>query len=396
MSAVQPTDKTLVNRAGIDHSAPADMSTVKDTDLLLINRAGVDYKCTFADWKSSQAKPPSVGAVTLADVAGGARFTSTAFPVSATMTDDGAPTSTKKLKAYVEGNLTVNLQSDKITNVLKTSNPPTVGGSAYGSTSASSVFDRDLTNFVRFATPDYGNFFFECTFASPIPVTKEIKIMIRDEPRAPFFDFTINDNAATTTASPGNGVKGYLTVNLAGETSLTKLRAVSARGSKNGCNIFFVEIDGSVIYADEAQFTLTFASDKNLSALVGAQSLDGRGNTYHGFEHPSSNVLKVLGAVDPVVNEVLTATRLVNNVKLYCKLDAAGAVSDLQSADPGFTAWTPAGTGPYTGTVTFPALLPTGAAPDTDLPAGTSITVEVEASNTSGSDSAKSPTITPA
>ena len=99
MSTVNPTDKVLVNRAGIDHSTPAAMSTVKDTDLLLINRAGVDYKCTFADWKNSQKKAPDVGAVTLADVAGGARFTSTAFPVSATMTEDGIPTSTKKLKA---------------------------------------------------------------------------------------------------------------------------------------------------------------------------------------------------------------------------------------------------------------------------------------------------------
>ena len=84
------------------------------------------------------------------------------------------------------------------------------------------------------------------------------------------------------------------------------------------------------------------------------------------------------------------------NAKLYCKLDAAGAVSDLQSADPGFTAWTPAGTGPYTGTVTFPATLPTGNAPDADLPAGTTITVEVQASNTAGTDSAKSNTVTPA
>jgi hypothetical protein len=83
-------------------------------------------------------------------------------------------------------------------------------------------------------------------------------------------------------------------------------------------------------------------------------------------------------------------------VKLYCKLNAAGAVSDLQSADPGFTAWTPTGTGPYTGTVTFPATLPSGQPPDTDLPAGTTLTVEVEAGNTAGTDSAKSNTITPA
>ena len=117
MSAVLPTDKTLVNRAGVDHSSPADMSTVQDTDLLLINRAGVDYKCTFLDWKNSQSKPPNVGAVTLADVAGGDRFTGVAFPVSATMTEDGVPTSTKKLKAYVEGALKITPISDVITNV---------------------------------------------------------------------------------------------------------------------------------------------------------------------------------------------------------------------------------------------------------------------------------------
>jgi hypothetical protein len=55
MSSVLPTDKVLVQRATTLHSAPADMSTVQDTDLLLINRAGVDYKCSFADWKASQA-----------------------------------------------------------------------------------------------------------------------------------------------------------------------------------------------------------------------------------------------------------------------------------------------------------------------------------------------------
>ena len=83
MSTVNPTDKVLVNRAGIDHSAPADMSTVKDTDLLLINRAGVDYKCTFADWKASQT---SISTPTITSPAAGATnlgktptFTSSAF-----------------------------------------------------------------------------------------------------------------------------------------------------------------------------------------------------------------------------------------------------------------------------------------------------------------------------
>ena len=95
-------------------------------------------------------------------------------------------------------------------------------------------------------------------------------------------------------------------------------------------------------------------------------------------------------------NYVIGLEKPAANVKLFCKLDAAGAVSDLQSADPGFTAWTPAGAGPYTGTVTFPATLPTGSPTDTDLPAGTTITVEVEATNTAGTDSATSNTLAPA
>jgi hypothetical protein len=83
MSTVQSTDKVLVQRAATLHSAPADMSTVQDTDLLLINRAGVDYKCSFADWKASQAginKPsitsPAAGAVDLGETP---TFTSSAF-----------------------------------------------------------------------------------------------------------------------------------------------------------------------------------------------------------------------------------------------------------------------------------------------------------------------------
>ena len=59
MSAVNPTDKALVNRAGIDYSKSADslMADILDTDYLLVNRGGVDYKCTGADFKDAM-KPP--------------------------------------------------------------------------------------------------------------------------------------------------------------------------------------------------------------------------------------------------------------------------------------------------------------------------------------------------
>jgi len=88
---------------------------------------------------------------------------------------------------------------------------------------------------------------------------------------------------------------------------------------------------------------------------------------------------------------VVGPTKPASNVKLYTVHDSAGAVSDLQSADPGYV--TMAGNSPYT--LTFPATFPTGNAPDTDLPAGTSITTEIQATNTAGTDVETSNTVTP-
>jgi hypothetical protein len=84
------------------------------------------------------------------------------------------------------------------------------------------------------------------------------------------------------------------------------------------------------------------------------------------------------------------------NAKLYCALSATGVVTGMTSADPGFVSWTPAGSNPYTGTITFPATLPTGNAPDTDFPAGATLTASAEASNTAGTSTATSTPITPA
>ena len=66
-----------------------------------------------------------------------------------------------------------------------------------------------------------------------------------------------------------------------------------------------------------------------------------------------------------------------SNVRLYTIHDSAGLVSDLQSADPGYV--TMAGNTPYT--LTFPAVLPSGSAPDVDLPAGTTLTTEIQATS---------------
>jgi hypothetical protein len=180
----------------------------------------------------------------------------------------------------------------------------------------------------------------------------------------------------------GHGSRGWLTFPV---TPGVPLRTLSARGTSTSApnssnNVYAVEVNGNLITGHGA----------STSGTVGSIDLAAKTMTLatsQGTWGPVNAGKYAMG---------FTRTSPAANVKLYCKLDAAGAVSDLQSADPGFTAWTPAGTGPYTGNVTFPATLPSGAAPDTDLPAGTTITVEVQATNTAGTDSATSNTVTPA
>ena len=67
------------------------------------------------------------------------------------------------------------------------------------------------------------------------------------------------------------------------------------------------------------------------------------------------------------------------------------AVTGTQSTDPGYTQLGP-GTSQQ---ITFPATFPSGNSPDTDLPVGTTLQVEVEATNSSASDTYPSNIITP-
>ena len=405
MSAVLPTDKTLVNRAGVDHSAPADMSTVQDTDLLLINRAGVDYKCTFADWKNSQGKPPSVGAVTLADVAGGARFTSVAFPVSATMTDDGTPTSTKGLKAWVEGSLMITPETSTITNV-NTLAPATTYDKrtslqGYGSTpTAWSGGSNNVSN-VSIGTPAGGNPSEPgILFQFPAPGFVRINTNTSSDSNVRINLWSSPDGI--TWSGPQSILQGQISTGRPEYNPSIGFRAkygcIQREGGTNG--IYWYPTSSSAIttltLTDNTDLAYFQPGDVVQTGGVSIAAIDSAalsisiiGGSWSGSDGTSS------GTVADRETTVKGVPRPGANVKLFCKLDAAGAVSDLQSVDPGFTAWTPAGTGPYTGTVTFPATLPTGNAPDADLPAGTTITVEVEASNTAGADSAKSNTVTP-
>ena len=76
---------------------------------------------------------------------------------------------------------------------------------------------------------------------------------------------------------------------------------------------------------------------------------------------------------------------------MYAQINSAGAVTDLSTSDPGFT-----NVGYLLdNTITFPATLPSGNAPDVELPSGTTIKVDAQFTNSQGTVSATSNTLTP-
>ena len=80
------------------------------------------------------------------------------------------------------------------------------------------------------------------------------------------------------------------------------------------------------------------------------------------------------------------------NARLYCAFDSNGNVTDLQNKpqDPPYTT-----TASNPGlTLTFPATFPSGQTPDEELPEGTTLTVEVTATNSTSTDS-KEATVQP-
>jgi hypothetical protein len=423
MSTVQPTDKVLVQRATTLHSAPADMSTVQDTDLILVNRAGVDYHCTFADWKASQRKPPVIASVTLADSPEAGRFTSGAFRSTVVMADDGTPASTKGVKAYVQGALktattTANVTATATKTIDRASKTTIVLGNGaavvWGSPAGfysngtlnygGAIYQSNSTVKFNFAHTDFvGTVQFHFLDSSTTAWRNGFVIATFSGGGTQSFTPTPD-----TSLAPLHRWSGTVTVP-AGEhivsLSGSAVGTTGAWGQLLVCAVFVnasggaIPGNGTVQFIDASFPSLTFADATGLSSLAAGDTIT----------QPSSGATGVISSIDVATLTILltgvTGTWAIGSpargplkalpggasAKLYCTLNAGLTVTDLQSADPGFTAVT--GAGPYT--VTFPATLPSGNPPDTDLPAGTSLTTEVQASNSKATVSKVSNTIVP-
>ena len=133
-------------------------------------------------------------------------------------------------------------------------------GTAYGETVSavhyistgsdiSHVLNANLTDHVRVATSNYGNTYYTVTFSNPIPINSSVKCRVLC-PTGASGMFRIRINDTTNTILPDNNTISDLTLNLGGATSLSKLDFRTYNGTQYGANLYYIEVDGNIIYAD--------------------------------------------------------------------------------------------------------------------------------------------------
>ena len=142
--------------------------------------------------------------------------------------------------------------------------------------------------------------------------------------------------------------------------------------------------------------TVTFADTTNLtneSFRTGNMVRQGSVTFHIAESAQTTKVYSIKGG------DIVTGSPVTNTVSyfggsqstLYAVLSGAGAITDLTSSDPGFVNL---GYG-VDNTITFPATFPSGATPDVELPAGTTMQATVEFANSQGTVTADSNTLTP-
>jgi hypothetical protein len=411
---VQPTDILTVNRGGTPYKitgAKFLAGNFLDTDLFLVNRGGVDYKATGALMRAILQRAPVIGTVVLSEEdTAGAAFTSQKFKTTITLTDAGQPAATVGLKAYVEGTFTTVVDTDVITSVTTYADP---------------VFDA---SYQRLGSPKWRDpsgsrlNLIRGSQTSTLDITDPVAFWgWTGTPFTIEFDLTMDHgsnhltSAAQCNVTIPSGNKTYNFGRTATETRVIQLPVnsqndlpielrISANGDASpGCLVDVSgmrTVAGGTIHYINSRLLLTFKTDKNLASINVGDRFDimpNSGSTRNGEVRakPATNQLVVsLGGPFLVTanTDYLHITRVTAGARLYLKFNAAGTVTDMQSADPGFVTMTNAATP----VLTFPATFPSGNAPDVELPNGTTITAVVQASNTSGSLTKTSNTLTPA
>ena len=414
------TDKVVVNRNGTSYSTSADMSTVNNTDLLIVNRGGTDYKCTFADWAASQAAPPAIDSVTISNVSGGGRFTSTDFPLTITMDNDGVPASTKKIKVkvlapiYEQGRL-----GDADTQLL----------AYYAQTSTITSFSATSGNNVVITCANNNNFDYF-----------EVGDYVRTSNAGRTRDYS-QDTISGFTHDSGGLFDGGSSYTVCGadwypNPGIPYTSSIEAYGGEGGHG--YAKFNGSNIYVGNHSWSTLATGSGTMTHFgwydnrgcagegMGPIRIDGSYILRRNMWQPSG----VITAVNPGSNQITVNTNegvftawsttgsptLVREryesankrtnaeinanqtykdparaTELYASINGSLDINDMVEADPGWTTITATGSL----NISFPAAFNTGNAPDSDFPAGSRLLVEIQASNAHGTTDLYSNVLTP-
>ena len=407
MATLNDTDLFLVNRSNNTYKVEQQnlMASLQDTDLLLVNRNGTSYKITGSDFKNSIQSPPAIQNVNLVeDDSTGDRYTNQGFTSTISMLDDGNPISTKSIRAKVTG---------EILNIPATSASVTVSGQGFDSSGISrGTIATNETDFLRIYNTDTTDFWGEDgTMGGQNPsknmewrLTTPLQVLPGEVlEMAGYAGGGFKPGIQFDDGSNYGGTQGLLNDNY-GDPPLIITTQTSWRDhfahqfglSGQYTNISYIKLNGFVFYGSNA--TITFPqgedlSDFNVGDVVKQDVTGATGyirqkttgttptlwiqNIYLQF----SNGYKLFG---PSTTSSISTKFL----DLNASLNVAGLTDD--------SSFTQIQTNPQLEpTITFPALLNSGQAPDAQLPAGTSIQTEILAENAAGSANLLSNVVTP-
>ena len=294
--------------------------------------------------------------------------------------------------------VTVTPESDEITAVQATVNPTysntLTSSNGYVSGSPADLFDGDIDNGV--VSNAGGTLTWD---ASPYGLSGALRVRVYSnrvgDPNAIYLSVNGGPEVDTSTLGPSNQYNWYDAGNVG------SINEVKCRGALSaGAPMAAIEVNGIILIDDISTATLTFASDKDLAIFAVGDAVNQEDSNASGTVDSvdtgalTMTVAPSTGTWGPANDGhyVIGPAKPSDQVKLYTIHDSTGAVTDLTSIDPGYVTLTTSN--PYS--LQFPATFPSGNPPDTDLPPGTDLQVEIKASNTVGADTKASNLITPA
>ena len=369
-------------------------------------------------WGVNRSFPSAADAVLdlykllLADVAGGNRFTSVAFPITVGASGGGT---TLALKAWVTVQDMRGAQTDTISTVnnravtysdVGFSGPwsKNSGNTVAGTAKApAAMFDVDITDFVSPDSTSASAFWDPTSFG----LYGRVNLLISMTNTTGNYTIKVNGKSIPLTATTTN--------HYVSSTAYEPFTSLEVSRGATGGNLRIYSIGvvtpdgyGGDLYNGDIYSDLTFASAKELEGF----SVGDRCNSTGGAVVLVTAVNKTTNSMT-VRMEVgtLTAGEVITNSKLtvpvgaavdnYLTFTSAGAVSTAapSATDTGYQAWSPTlqSKNNWKGNLTFPATLG-GTAPDTLFPAGKSrLTVQARLTDGTGkSVEATSNSVTPA